>query len=109
MSSRCLPVDTVKEDMIPLIHSGEHLAEFLAELGVTPRRAAQDIGVSANRVRAIVQGRRGVTADMGLRLAKYFGQSDNFWILLQAKYDKEKAVRQIAADLARITPHACVA
>ena len=95
-----------KEKTMPLIHPGEHLAEFLADMAVTPYRIARDIGVSAARIHAIVKGNRNITPDTGLRLARYFGQSDNFWILLQAKYDTEKAQREIAGVLTKITPRA---
>lgn len=91
---------------IPLIHPGKHLAEFLEDSAIGVCRAARDIGVSAGRIRGILKGERGITPDTGLRLAKYFGQSDGFWILLQAKYDTEKAQRRIATDLTKITPHA---
>ena len=96
---------TSKDKLMPLIHPGEHLAEFLADGAVTVHRIAADIGVSAGRIHGILRGERNITPDTGLRLARYFGQSDNFWILLQAKYDTEKAQRRLATALTKITPH----
>ena len=92
------------EAAMPLIHPGEHLGEFLADGGVTGCRIARAIGVSASRIHGILKGERGITPDTGLRLARYFGQSDSFWILLQAKYDTEKAQRRLGAALSSISP-----
>lgn len=72
-------------------HPGEHLAEYLAELGLTQYRLAKSIGVPARRINEIVQGKRGVTADTALRLGRYFGQSPQFWMNLQAQHDLELA------------------
>ena len=88
---------------IPPIHPGEHLSEFLADMAIAPHQAAGDLGAPVAWIRAIIKGERDITADMGLRLAKYFGQSDGFWILLQAKYGKEKARRAIT-DATKLLP-----
>lgn len=72
-------------------HPGEHLAEYLAELGLTQYRLAKSIGVPARRINEIVQGKRAVTADTALRLGRYFGQSPQFWMNLQAQHDLELA------------------
>lgn len=70
------------------VHPGEVLlAEFLAPLGLTQYRLAKDISVPARRINEIVQGNRAVSADTALRLARYFGTSDRFWLNLQAAYD----------------------
>ena len=90
------------QEHIPPVHPGRHLAEFLADSAVSPCRMAGAIGVSKTRIYAILNGKHRVTTDTALRLAKYFGQSDNFWVLLQAKYDTEIAQREIAPDLANI-------
>ncbi len=72
------------------IHPGEILAEeFLGPLGVTQYRLAKDTSVPARRINEIVKGERSITADTALRLAKYFGTSDLFWLNLQARYDLE--------------------
>jgi addiction module HigA family antidote len=72
------------------IHPGEILAEeFLEPLGMTPYKLAQDIGVPPTRVYSVVRGRRAVSADTALRLARYFGTSAEFWLNLQNHYDLE--------------------
>src|SRR5437868_5464812 len=72
------------------IHPGEVLsADFLEPLGVFQYRVAKDISVPARRINEIVHGTRAVTADTALRLARYFGTSDRFWLNLQARYDLE--------------------
>jgi antitoxin HigA-1 len=66
------------------------LAEgFLAPLGITQYRLAKDTSVPARRINEIVKGMRAISADTALRLAKYFGTSELFWLNLQAKYDLE--------------------
>jgi antitoxin HigA-1 len=72
------------------VHPGEILAEeFLVPLGVTQYRLAKDTSVPARRINEIVKGQRAITADTALRLARYFGTSDLFWLNLQARYDLE--------------------
>lgn len=72
------------------VHPGEVLAEeFLGPLGITQYRLAKDTSVPARRINEIVKGVRAITADTALRLAKYFGTSELFWLNLQAKYDLE--------------------
>jgi addiction module HigA family antidote len=72
------------------IHPGEVLAEeFLAPLGVSQYRVARDISVPPRRIKEIVHGKRAVTADTALRLARFFGTSPEFWLNLQARDDLE--------------------
>ena len=72
------------------IHPGEILAEeFLAPLGITQYRLAKDVSVSPRRINEIVKGLRAVSADTALRLARYFGTSERFWLNLQNRYDLE--------------------
>jgi antitoxin HigA-1 len=72
------------------VHPGEILSEeFLAPLGLTQYRLAKDTSVPARRINEIVKGERAITADTALRLARYFGTSDLFWLNLQARYDLE--------------------
>lgn len=72
------------------VHPGEILAEeFIAPLGITQYRVAKDIKVPQRRVNEIVHGRRSITADTALRLARYFGTSPQFWLNLQGRYDLE--------------------
>lgn len=69
------------------IHPGEHLREFLEELGITPYRLAKDIHVPQTRIGEIIKGRRGITANTALRLSKYFGNTAQFWLNLQTHFD----------------------
>lgn len=70
------------------IHPGEVLVEdFLMPLGLSQYRLAKDISVPARRINEIAHGKRGVSADTAIRLARYFGTSERFWLNLQAQYD----------------------
>src|SRR3989304_4906579 len=72
------------------IHPGEILMEeFLKPMGISQYRLAKDINVSARRINEIVQGKRSITPDTALRLSRFFGLSERFWINLQARYDLE--------------------
>jgi addiction module HigA family antidote len=72
------------------IHPGEILMEeFLKPMEISQYRLAKDISVPARRINEIVQGKRSITPDTALRLSKYFGLSERFWINLQARYDLE--------------------
>ena len=72
------------------IHPGEVLLEeFLAPMTISQYRLAKDISVPARRINEIVHGTRGVTADTALRLGRYFGTSEAFWMNLQTRYDVE--------------------
>lgn len=74
------------------IHPGEVLQEeFLAPMNISQNRIARDIGVPPRRINEIVHGKRAVTADTALRLARYFGTSEGFWMGLQADYELEEA------------------
>ena len=84
------------------VHPGEVLfEEFLGPLGISQNRLAREIGVPPRRVNEIVHGTRAVTADTALRLARYFGTSEGFWMGLQADYDLEEARRRLGARLER--------
>ena len=72
------------------IHPGEVLAlDFLGPLGLSQYRLAKDISVPARRINEIVHGLRAISADTALRLARYFGTTDRFWLNLQSRYDLE--------------------
>lgn len=75
--------------LIP-IHPGEILLEeFLTPLGISQYRLAKDTSVPARRINEIVRGQRAISADTALRLARYFGTSERFWVNLQSHYDLE--------------------
>jgi addiction module HigA family antidote len=87
------------------VHPGEVLGEeFLKPLGVSAYRMAKEIGVPATRVSEILHGRRSVTADTALRLARYFGTSAKFWLGLQEDHDLEEESLAKAKELKAIVP-----
>ena len=84
-------------------HPGEILLEeFLKPMGITQYRLAKEIDVPQRRISEIVAGNRSVTADTGLRLSKFFGMSDGFWIGLQMDYDAAIAKDSLDQTLAKI-------
>lgn len=87
------------------ITPGELLKEeFLEPLGISQYRLAKEIGVPAGRIGQIVAGKRAITADTDLRLCRFFGLSNGYWLRAQAAYDTEVAEHELANELAKITP-----
>lgn len=90
-------------DKLKNIHPGEVLLEeFLKPLGISQNRIANDIGVTPRRINEIVLGRRSITADTAIRLAYYFGTSEEFWMGLQDEYELEEAHRNLKDSLKTI-------
>jgi addiction module HigA family antidote len=88
-------------------HPGEILAsEFLQGLGMSQNALAAALGVPANRIHAIVKGARDITADTDLRLCRFFGLSEGYFLRLQNAFDTLEAKRRIATALTKIKPHA---
>ena len=88
---------------VPPVSPGEMLdAEFLRPLGLTKYRLAKDIGVPPQRIGDIVAGKRAITADTDLRLCRYFGLSDGWWLRGQASYDTAVARKAMGRSLLRI-------
>ena len=88
-------------------HPGEMLIEeFLTPMSLTQRELADGIHVPYQRVNEIVNGRRGITPSTALRLAKYFGNSEGFWMNLQLRWDLYQAKRSEEGDLRAIRPWA---
>jgi addiction module HigA family antidote len=84
------------------IHPGEVLlADFLEPLGLSQYRLAQDISVPPRRINEIVHGKRAVSADTALRLARYFGTTERFWLNLQARFDLETQRDALGSRLER--------
>lgn len=84
------------------VHPGEILLEeFLKPFAISQYRLARDISVPPRRINEIVHGKRAVSADTALRLARYFGTSEQFWMNLQAQYDLETEKERLADRLAR--------
>ena len=93
------------ETVMAPVHPGEILLEeFLGPLGVSQYRLAKAVNVPARRINEIVHGQRRISADTALRLARYFGTSERFWINLQARYDLEVERDRLGAALDDIQP-----
>jgi len=87
---------------LPPVHPGEILQEeFLRPLSLSQYRLAKDVSVPARRINEIVHGTRAVTADTALRLARYFGTSERYWMNLQARYDLEVERDRLGVRLKR--------
>jgi addiction module HigA family antidote len=83
-------------------HPGEILrTEFLDEMNLSQYRLAIDTGIPHSRVTAIIQGKRAITPDTALRLARYFGNSAEFWLGLQKEYDLRKARQELGSTIER--------
>jgi addiction module HigA family antidote len=80
------------------IHPGAFLSELLAELDLSQAQLGRAIGVSPMRISHVVKGMRPVTADMALRLGRYFGQSAQYWLNLQARHDLDCALDKMGKD-----------
>ena len=93
---------TVKTAKLAPVHPGEVLLEeFLKPMEISQNRLALSIGVPARRINEIVLGKRSVTADTALRLARYFGNSPQFWLGLQTDYDLDVAMDMLGDRLER--------
>ena len=90
---------------LPGIHPGEILSEeFLKPMGITAYRLAKETRLSQMRISEILRGKRGISADTALRLARFFGNSPVFWTNLQSQHDLEVRKSEIAAELDEIRP-----
>lgn len=78
--------------------------EFLLPMEISQYRLAKEIGVPAQRIGEIVAGRRSITADTDLRLCRFFGLSDGYWLRAQVAYDSEVAHERLAGELEKIRP-----
>jgi antitoxin HigA-1 len=87
---------------LPPIHPGEILLEeFLKPLGMSMNKLAEKLRVPANRITQIVEGRRGITGETALRLARYFATSPEFWLGMQKDYDLQVARDEFEAEVER--------
>lgn len=87
---------------ISLIHPGEILnLEFLKPLGMTINALALALRIPSNRLYAIVEGERGISADTALRLGRYFGTRPEFWINIQAQYDLQSVIEERGPEIER--------
>jgi addiction module HigA family antidote len=95
---------TTIEDTMPrsAIHPGEQLAEELAALGLSAAELARQLAVPTNRITAILNGQRGISADTALRLGHWFGTSPEFWLNLQAIYDLRNAEQAVGETIEKL-------
>ncbi|MEJ2751553.1 MAG: HigA family addiction module antitoxin [Candidatus Promineifilaceae bacterium] len=90
------------EELLPPIHPGEILLEeFLEPMGISQYRLAKDISVPPRRINEIVKGKRAITPDTALRLSRFFGTSERFWLNLQMRYDLESEKDRLRDRLER--------
>ncbi len=90
------------EERLPPVHPGEVLLEdFMKPMGLSQYRLAKDIGVPALRISQIVNGKRAVTVDTAMRLARYFGTSAMVWLRLQVRYELEVAEEKMREKINR--------
>ncbi|SHJ57739.1 addiction module antidote protein, HigA family [Tessaracoccus bendigoensis DSM 12906] len=96
---------TTEADLIEPIHPGEILMEdFIEGFGITQNKLAVSIGVPPRRINEIVHGKRGITADTAIRLARYFGTSEEFWMNLQSNYELRMERRSLGDRVVAIEP-----
>ena len=95
----------VTDTIMPPVHPGEILlSEFLEPLAVSQYQLAKAVDVPARRINEIVHGQRRISADTALRLSRYFGTSERFWMNLQARYDLEIEKDRLGTTLDEIQP-----
>ncbi len=93
----------MRDPILKPVHPGEILArEFLEPMALSQYRLAKDIGVPARRINEIVLGKRGITADTALRLARYFGTTPDVWLNLQVRYELDIARLSIGKLIERL-------
>ena len=90
----------IKNSMRP-VHPGEILREELEEIGMSAKAIARELGVPQNRISDILRGRRGITADTALRLARYFNTTPLLWLNLQKAYELRIAELEAGKDIAK--------
>ncbi len=95
---------TKRTKLAPVSPGEMLLEEFLRPMGLSQYRLAKEIGVSQRRIGEIVAGKRAITADTDLRLCRFFGLSDGWWLRLQADYDTALTKGTLAKTLAKIKP-----
>ena len=96
---------TTENDLIEPIHPGEILmVDFIEGFGITQNKLAVSLGVPPRRINEIVHGKRGITADTAIRLARYFSTSEEFWMNLQSNYELRLERRALCDKVAAITP-----
>jgi len=100
---------TTKRKTFPPVHPGAILAEDLEDAGISMNKLAQAIHVPMNRISGIVNGRRGITGDTALRLARYWGTTPEYWMNLQSHYELEIVKDAAGSEFSTIKPHSAAA
>ena len=96
---------TTENDLIEPIPPGESLmVDFIEGFGITQNKLAVSLGVPPRRINEIVHGKRGITADTAIRLARYFGTSEELWMNLQSNYELRLERRALREKISAITP-----
>jgi addiction module HigA family antidote len=90
----------IKKPVAP-VHPGVYLKELLDELALSQYRLAKDIAVPAMRINYVVNGKRPVTAELALRLGRYFGQNPRYWLNIQSRYDMDIVEDTLSDKVAR--------
>jgi addiction module HigA family antidote len=91
------------------VHPGIYLKELLDEVKISQYRLAKEVGVPAMRINLLLNGKRPITAELALRLGRYFGQNPRYWMNLQSRYDMDVAEDALAKQVAReVRPLAAV-
>lgn len=101
-----LKVDSDTKLLEPVTPGELLFEEFLKPMNITKYRLAREIGVPAQRIGEIIKGKRSITPDTDLRLCKFFGLSDGYWLRAQALYDLEVTRRQLGEVIVKIEPWA---
>lgn len=91
-------------DNLPAVHPGEFLADELEALHMSARKFAQHIDVPPNAITAIINGQRGISAEMALRLGRVFGTGERYWMNLQSLYEAKIARHKLGEKVASIAP-----
>jgi addiction module HigA family antidote len=91
----------MSEHRIPPVHPGIYLKELLDELDISQYRLAKNLGVSPMRINHVINGKRPVTAELALRLGRYFSQNPGYWINLQSRYDMDIAEDELLERVER--------
>jgi addiction module HigA family antidote len=92
---------TMSKHRITPVHPGVYLKELLCELKLSQYRVARDLGVPTMRINHVVNGKRPVTAELALRLGRYFGQNPRYWMNLQSRYDMDVAEDALSKRVSR--------
>jgi addiction module HigA family antidote len=105
MQVLALAIENITPEYLANIHPGTHLREdYLRQMGITEYRLAKLLGITQSHLADILANKRGITANIAMRLGKLFDQSPEMWLALQNKYDLAKSARDFGDEVERIQP-----